>query len=79
MSTRTDWGYFDKDDKPVAVGDEWHKWVCPQRKYVPTGYEHSFTGEWIDEGLQLEPQCRMKDAGFKLEVCPKCGMKFRYP
>jgi len=79
MSTRTDWGWFDKDGKPIAVGDEWHKWVCPQRKWVPAGYVHSFTEEWIDEGLQLEPQCRAESVSVKLERCPKCGMEFRYP
>ncbi len=79
MSTRTDWGYFDKDGKPVAVGDEWHKWVCPQRKWVPSGYVHSFTEEWIDEGLRLEDRCEMITDGIKHEHCVKCGMQFIYP
>lgn len=52
MSTRTDWGLFDKDGKPVAVGDEWHKWVCPHRGYEPTGYWNHMTGEWVDEGMR---------------------------
>lgn len=82
MSTRTDWGLFDKDGKPVAVGDEWHKWVCPHRKYEPTGYWNHMTGEWVDEGHALsEEPCRssMKCVNAKLDRCSKCGMEFRYP
>lgn len=79
MSTRTDWGYFKLDGTPVAVGDEWHKWICPQRTYEPTGYAHDFTGEWIDTGLQLQPHCPMKSLDPKLERCERCSMEFRYP
>lgn len=79
MSTRIDWGYFDKSGNPVAVGDEWHKWICPERKYEPTGYEHHITGEWIDTGMQLQPHCAMKSIDAKLERCERCAMEFRYP
>jgi len=79
MSTRTDWGWFDKDGKPIAVGDEWHKWVCPRRGYVPSGYEHFITGEWVDEGLVLAPACRTLSPSAKLEVCEQCGNRFIYP
>lgn len=79
MSTRTDWGYFDKDGKPVAVGDEWHKWICPQRKYVLVGYKHTYTDEWINEGFQLEDRCPMTTVSAKRETCAKCGMVFIYP
>lgn len=80
MSTRTDWGLFDKDGKPVAVGDEWHHWVCPHRKYEPAGYENHMTGEWVDEGYALgSGPCCFKRVDVKLDRCSKCGMEFRYP
>ena len=78
MSTRTDWGYFDKDGKPLAVGDEHHKWECPRQEFAPTGHEHIFTGEWIDTGLQ-PVRCPMKEVAPKLERCERCGVEFRYP
>lgn len=81
MSTRTDWGWFKADGAPIAVGDEWHKWVCPNRKYVPSGYECGYSGEWIDGGFVLEPAsvCPVVSRGPKLEECTKCGNKFIYP
>jgi hypothetical protein len=79
MSTRTDWGWFKADGAPIAVGDEWHKWVCPQRKWVSVGYEHDWTGEWVDEGLALEPGCPTRSTGPKREVCDRCGNVFIYP
>lgn len=79
MSTRTDWGYFNPDGTPIAVGDEWHKWICPQRQYEPTGYKDGWTEEWIDTGLQLQPYCAMKTINPKLERCEQCGVEFRYP
>lgn len=79
MSTRTDWGWFKADGTPIAVGDAWHDWICPERKYVPMGYEHPWTGEWIDEGYHLEPGCRTNTLNAKCEECPKCGNRFIYP
>jgi len=80
MSTRTDWGWFDKDGKPIAVGDEWHKWKCPQHHYEPAGYEHPFTGEWIDEGYTKVEHCRMRTTDKpKFSECSTCGNQFIYP
>lgn len=75
--TSTEWGWFDKDGRAVALG---HKpWTCPRRRYVPVGFEHPITGEWVDEGLQLEPACTTVSIEAKVEVCKTCGMEFRYP
>ena len=79
MSTRTDWGYFDKDGKPLAVGDEHHHWKCPNQEWVYDEYfEHPYTGEL--ERIDPYPKnCPMKSIGVKLEKCTKCGVEFRYP
>ena len=78
MSTRTDWGWFDKNDKPIAVGDEHRHWNCPNKIICNAGYFHSITDEWIDEGFAAEP-CPIKYTDTKLEICEKCGNKFIYP
>lgn len=78
MSARTDWGLFAKDGTPVAVGDAWHRWCCPSQRYEPAGYEHPYTGEWIDEGY-TPVKCPFRYVGPKLERCETCGMEFRYP
>jgi hypothetical protein len=78
MSTRTDWGIFNSAGQPVALGDDHAKWKCPQQQFEPVGYEHTITGEWIDEGFAAVP-CPFKLVGPKLERCEKCGMVFKYP
>lgn len=80
MSTRTDWGWFDKDGKPIAVGDEWHKWVCPQHHWERPIWEHPITGEPYEaEDAVRVMGCKMKYIEPKLEVCEVCGNKFIYP
>ena len=80
MTPRVDWGWFEADGKtPIAVGEDWHNWICPQRRWLPSGYEHNITGEWIDEGFALEGQCKAKESGFKREVCERCAKVFIYP
>ena len=78
MSTRTDWGIFTPDGKPVAVGDLWHKWSCPQQRFVEVFDEDYMTGEQVYAGLQ-PVNCPWKSVAVKLEECEKCKMKFIYP
>ena len=83
MSTRTDWGYLRRDGsrlEPVAVGDAWHDWVCPNRKWVyGETYIHPYSGEECETEPYLESACRMKSAGPKREECPRCDVIFIYP
>lgn len=79
MSTRTDWGWFDKDGKPLAVGDLHSKWRCPLQKWdFDIFYEHPYTGELIHEEPQRIP-CPVVSVDVKLGVCEQCGNQFRYP
>lgn len=78
MSTRTDWGLFDKAGAPLAVGDAWHRWTCPQQKWEATAYEHPITGEMVDQEPAPVP-CPFKNVTPKLDRCSACGMEFRYP
>lgn len=79
MSTRTDWGYFDKDGTPLAVGDTHAKWECPQQEWRHGDMAiHPYTGE--AEAVDPYPiNCPMKSVSAKLERCTKCGTEFRYP
>lgn len=72
------WGWFDPQGKPIATGDDWHRWECPRREWVPVGYEHYITGEWIDEGFAPQ-NCPTKIDGPKRECCTRCGNVFIYP
>lgn len=79
MSTRTDWGYFDKNGAPLAVGDAHARWTCPQQRWVyDDTTEHSITGEL----MPVDPypvNCPFEPVGVKLDRCEKCGVEFRYP
>lgn len=78
MSTRTDWGLFNKDGTPLAVGDEWHKWKCPQEAWATHQFVHPITGE-DDEVVSVPVPCPFKHVSVKLDRCEKCGVEFRYP
>lgn len=79
MSTRTDWGIFDAAGSPLAVGDEHHKWECPDQKWdYNNGYEHCITGEWVEEP-PCKINCPWKSVDAKLDRCTKCGNQFKYP
>ena len=79
MSTRTDWGIFDKDGQPIAVGDLHHKHVCPQQKWkYDNGFDHPITGEWVATDATSVP-CPYKFVSAKLDRCVGCGNEFRYP
>jgi len=58
--------------------DEWYKWKCPNQRYMPTGYEHIYTNEWIEDGLAAEP-CPMDFSQPGKEICTRCGTEFRHP
>jgi hypothetical protein len=80
MSTRTDWGWFKADGTPIAVGDTWHKWECPKYKWVPDGYAHYITGEWIESEPRKMFECKMTTTiNAKREECKLCGNVFVYP
>lgn len=83
MSTRTDWGYFRQDGsrlEPVAVGDAWARWVCPNREWVHGATEvHPFTGEATAVEPYLEPKCPMRPVGIQREACTRCDIVFLYP
>lgn len=79
MSTRTDWGLFDKAGMPIAVGDEHWKWVCPKGGWIDNIYEHPMSGELINEGFVWVPECQFKSVGIKLDRCTVCQVEFRYP
>ncbi len=79
MSTRTDWGWFDKDGKPIAVGDEWHKWVCPQHHWETPWWKHPITGEQVEGETVRIMHCKFVDDGPKREHCERCGNAFIYP
>lgn len=79
MSTRTDWGYFDKQGQPLAVGDAHATWTCPNQEWERNGGEiHPYTGEW-EASAPYPKLCPMKFVGAKLERCSTCGVEFRYP
>lgn len=77
------WGWFDSKDVPIATGDNWHKWICPNRKWV---YNATYENPYTDEVMYSEPyledmhtSCPTKSPSAKLEVCTRCGNKFVYP
>lgn len=72
------WGLFNAADQPVATGDAWHSWQCPQQQFVSSGYEHPITCEWVDEGLK-SVACPFNYTSPKVDTCSKCGMVFKYP
>ena len=79
MSTRTDWGYFDKDGAPLAVGDAHHAWTCPKQEWV---YGETTIDDWTGEEVFVEPyprNCPLEFVGVKTDRCRKCGVEFRYP
>ena len=78
MSTRTDWGYFDKAGAPVAVGDEHAKWQCPLAPWECQSFEHPIDGSWVEQPA-MRATCPFKSVGVKLDRCTKCAMEFRYP
>jgi len=74
------WGLYEADGTtPIALGDLWHTWICPERKMEPSGYEHHITGEWVDTGLVRQSHCKTTSPTAKLDVCIKCGKQFIYP
>lgn len=80
MSTRTDWGYFDKCGKPLAVGDAHARWTCPQQEWEYNGtYEHPITGE-IERCEPYPLNCPLELIDHpRVDRCRKCGVEFRYP
>lgn len=78
VSEQKRWGLFASDGSPVATGDSWHTWRCPQQQFEDKGYDHPITGEWVNDGLAALP-CPFEKAGIKLDICSRCGMKFVYP
>lgn len=82
MSTRTDWGLFRPDGsrlEPVAVGDAWHKWKCPDRPWsYPEPEPHPITGEPMDQEPH-QPPCPFKSVAVKRDKCQRCSMEFIYP
>lgn len=78
MSTRTDWGIFTPAGSAVAVGDEHHKWQCPQQEFRAQYGEDFYTGQQVYEGM-VPVQCPWKTVSVKLDVCEKCKMQFIYP
>lgn len=72
------WGLFDKNGNPVAAGDAWYKWKCPQQEYMPTYDIDYFTEEQVFAGYVTVP-CPFKPIAAKLDRCEKCGIEFRYP
>ena len=82
MSTRTDWGYFKRDGsrlEPVAVGDAWHAWECPNRKWLRgEKYIHPYSGEECEDEPHLDT-CPMRSAEPKREECARCAVVFIYP
>lgn len=82
MSTRTDWGFFRRDGsrlEPVAVGDTWHDWMCPNRRWQRgETYEHPYTGEQCESDPHL-PKCPMRSVDPKHDECTRCAVVFIYP
>lgn len=82
MSTRTDWGYFRRDGsrlEPVAVGDAWHKWECPNRQWRRNMVENWETGEVEWDGTYEAVACRTKADHAKQDSCTRCEVIFIYP
>lgn len=78
---RTDWGYFDKSGKPLAVGDAHWKWECPQREWEHGGtYTHPITGE-VERVDPYPLNCPMDNIDYpaRIDRCKRCGVEFRYP
>ena len=78
MSEHKSWGYFKADGSPVATGDSWHNYKCAQQQYEPKGYECTWTGEWVDEGVVPVP-CPFEYTSVKRDTCSRCGLVFVYP
>jgi hypothetical protein len=78
MTAPKTWGLFSADGQLVATGDDWRNWNCQRKEYEPKGYEHTITGEWVDEGFAALP-CPFEAVATKLDRCSRCGMEFRYP
>lgn len=73
------WGWFAADGKtPIATGDDWHKWDCPQAKWSDPFYICEMTGEQMPTDSVKEP-CPTKDAGQGREQCTRCGAFFIFP
>lgn len=79
MSTRTDWGYFDKNGAPLAVGDLHASWACPNQEWV---YGETTIDDRTGEEVSVDPyhrNCPLEFVGVKVDRCKKCGVEFRYP
>lgn len=82
MSTRTDWGYFRRDGsrlEPVAVGDAWHAWQCPNKQWRRNMVEDYETGEIVWDGTYEAVPCPMKTDHAKQDSCTRCEIIFIYP
>lgn len=84
MSTRTDWGWFEKDGTPIAVAHDHYKWKCEQGTWTETPMRENYiTGELFrfsdDEPYTWQPACRMESTDIKVEECRVCGRRFVYP
>lgn len=73
------WGWFTADGKPVATGDDWHRWVCPKAEWQDNSYECEMSGEWIAQPSSRVPCPVNRDAGPGREQCTRCSNVFVYP
>ena len=71
-----EWGWFDRDMKPLATGDMWHHLECPNPVYS-THMAEDYSGEFSEE-IRVE-RCPTKFISAKREDCSRCGRIFIYP
>lgn len=79
MSTRIDWGWFDANGKPIAVGDAWHKWECPRAVWTMREEFNPYTGETESDGTYERQPCPTRSVDAKRDVCTRCNNVFVYP
>lgn len=70
-------GFFGPDGNPVATGDAWHDWTCPNPVYRLVEVMDEWSGEVYHETQKV--LCPWDATSTKTDTCSKCGMVFRYP